>query len=413
MQEKTVLLVGVCSKQDSAFAYTMIELANLAQACGYRVVCEITQKLEHTKMPFYIGKGKLAEIVDMVEQEGIDAVLFNDELTPSQLKRISELLKCDVLDRTMLILEIFASHTKTKEAQLQVEISKLQYQLPRLVNQSDDFDRQGGGSGLINRGEGESKLELTRRQIEAKIAKKSRELTKMVQERKTQRTKRNKSQIKSVALVGYTNVGKSSLMNALICDQEEKQVFVKDMLFATLETRVRRIKLHKNYECLLSDTVGFIDKLPHHLVKAFRSTLEEVKEADILLHVIDISNPYYKQQKQITLQTLEAIGIKEIPIINVYNKIDLVDFKYSNTNENLYISTTNNIGIEAVKQTIIDALFHDYIDGNFLFPYDASALVSKMNETYDILLHEYVEQGIHIIAKVPKSFYERYKDYQY
>lgn len=413
IENRTVLLVGVECQQDTTFEYTMIELGNLAEACSYEVVGEVTQKMEHTKTTLYLGKGKLQEIADQVEKEEIDAVLFNDELSPSQFRNISELLPCEVLDRTMVILEIFASRASTKEAQLQVEISQLQYELPRLIGMNDELDRQGGGGGegLANRGGGETKLELNRRQIEARITKKTSELKKMVQERKTQREKRKKADIKTVALVGYTNAGKSSLMNALIQDDEEKQVFAKDMLFATLETRVRRIGLGKNSECLLTDTVGFVDKLPHHLIKAFRSTLEEVNEADLLLHVIDISNPHYKEQKQITLQTLEDIGVKDVAIIDVYNKIDVADIDIPESGESVYLSATQGTGIENLKLKIADHLFDDYCDGDFLFPYAMGSTVSSMNEKFDITLHENEENGIHVIARVPKEFVERYKEY--
>lgn len=409
MADKRVVLVGVEVQSDDAFAYTMVELRNLAQANGYEVVREVSQKLEHTQTAFYIGKGKLDEIVALVAEEEIDAILFNDELSPSQLRNISDVSPCVILDRTMVILDIFASRANTKEALLQVEISRLSYELPRLVGMNEQLGRQGGG-GFYNRGGGETKLELDRRGIEARIAKQTRELKKMVQERQIQRDKRKKSAVKTIALVGYTNAGKSSLMNALI-DKEDKQVYVQDMLFATLETRVRKVELGHKYACLLSDTVGFIDKLPHHLIQAFRSTLEEVKEADLLLHVIDGSNPYYQEQMQITLQTLNEIGVKDIPILNVYNKVDLLA-EVGDVHHTIYVSATKKIGIESLKQQIISILFPDYKVCVYLFPYTMGSVVSFMNDTFEVLELENKEQGIYVKANVSKQFQSKYKEYE-
>ena len=412
LKNKTILLVGVQTQQDTLFEYTMIELTNLAKSCSYEVIGTVTQKLEHTKNVVYIGKGKLQEIATRVEEEMIEVVLFNDELSPSQFRNISDLLTCEVLDRTMVILEIFASRASTKEAQLQVEISQLQYQLPRLIGMNEELDRQGGsGEGVYNRGGGETKLELNRRRIENKITKKKSELKKMVQERKTQREKRKKANIKTVALVGYTNAGKSSLMNVFVDSEESKLVFAKDMLFATLETRVRKINLGKNNECLLTDTVGFVDKLPHHLIKAFRSTLEEVKEADLLIHVIDISNPHYHEQIKITLQTLESIGVKNIPIIDVYNKIDIAGIDGFDVEDKIYLSATQKIGIDKLKTKMIDYLFDDYSDREFLFPYAEGAVVSLLNEKFDVTSYKNEVDGIRIIARISKEFLKRYKKY--
>lgn len=275
-----------------------------------------------------MGSGKIDELKNLVEENNADIVIFNNELSASQVKNIEEEINCNVIDRTALILDIFANRAKTRESKLQVEVAKLQYELPRLVGSNEDLGRQSGGVGTKNRGAGETKLELDRRRIEDKIANLNKELEVLKNQREVQKSKRKKSNIPNVALVGYTNAGKSSVMNALVekfINDEDKKVFEKNMLFATLETYVRNIKLDNNKSFLLSDTVGFVGDLPHSLVKAFRSTLEEVCDADLLLHVIDISNPNYENHINVTNETLNQIGADNIPVIYVYNKVDLME----------------------------------------------------------------------------------------
>ncbi|MDF9824148.1 GTP-binding protein HflX [Breznakia sp. PF5-3] len=409
VENEKVLLVGVETPQDKAFEYSMEELENLAYACGFEPIKQIVQKLESMQKHYYVGKGKLEEIAEAAED--IDVVIFNDELSPSQLRNIDEIIPCVVMDRTMLILDIFARRAQTKEAKLQVEISMLQYQLPRLVGTYENLNRQGGSAGFYNRGGGETKLELDRRQLEAKIHKKRQELKKMVQERKTQREKRKQTGIKTVALVGYTNAGKSTLMNALVAD-DEKMVFAEDILFATLETRVRKVKLSDQEECLLTDTVGFVDKLPHYLIQAFRSTLEEVKEADVLLHVIDLNNPYYQEQKNIAIRTLKEIGIEDIPIIEVYNKIDLQGVEASAGDHKVYVSSLQERGLELLRKALREALFADYQIGEFLFPYAMGDVVSYLNEQYKVVDMEYHGSGIALKLFAPMSIFQKYKQYK-
>jgi GTP-binding protein HflX len=326
-ERQKAIIVGVHYDQKEDFSNSMEELAQLAEACDIEVVGEVTQKLDRVHSAHYIGKGKLQELTALLAEKDVQTVLFNDELSPSQVRNLEEATDCKIIDRTVLILDIFAQRAKTKEAMLQVEIAKLQYMLPRLAGLGESLGRQGGGSGLINRGSGETKLELDRRRIEDRISRLHKELDTLVVQRKNQRKMRKKKEMPSIALVGYTNAGKSTLMNVLIEKfhaATEKKVFEKNMLFATLETSVRNITLPNNKSFLLTDTVGFISKLPHQLVKAFRSTLEEVAEADLLIHVVDFSNPNYKEQINVTKQTLKELRAENIPTIYAFNKVDLV-----------------------------------------------------------------------------------------
>lgn len=410
-QKVRALLVAIQTPEDDTFAYAMKELQNLAEADGFETVGEIVQKQAQIQRTHYLGKGKVEEVIEAIATLDVDALIFNDELTPSQFRNLDEEIPCTVLDRTMLILDIFASRAKTKEAKLQVEISTLQYQLPRLAGMYENLGRQGGGVGFYNRGGGESKLELDRRQIEERIRKKRKDLQKMVVERQVQRKQRQRSVAKTVALVGYTNAGKSSLMNVLVDDQK-KQVFVKDMLFATLETRVRVVTLAEGKTCLLSDTVGFVSKLPHHLIQAFRSTLEEVKEADLLLHVIDSSNAYYHEQMETTLATLKAIGIEQIPMIEVYNKIDLSGIKAQSNKQKVYLSATTKTGVEDLKAAMVDSLFQDDETWTLLLPYAMGNVVSMLKEMYEVRQLEYEEEGIRLSVVAPGQVLKRYQQYR-
>ena len=284
-EKEKVLLVGVETDETEDFERSMEELADLAQACEMQVVGILTQKMSAINKSLYIGTGKVKEVREYAAETGAQAVIFDNTLSPSQVRNLNEELELPILDRTGLILDIFAKRAKTREAVLQVETARLKYLLPRLVGMRDALSRQGGGSGsMSNKGAGEKKLELDRRKIEHRIAELQRELKEITKEREVQRSRRNKGRLPLVSLVGYTNAGKSTIMNMLLnayVKDEEKQVLEKDMLFATLDTTVRRIAPPDRKPFLLSDTVGFISKLPHSLVKAFHSTLEEAKEADL------------------------------------------------------------------------------------------------------------------------------------
>ncbi|MDO4261747.1 MAG: GTPase HflX [Eubacteriales bacterium] len=319
------LLLGVRLNDGEDFARSMDELSALAGACGMEEAGRITQQMDRPHAALYMGRGKLGEVQDYMEEHPVDVVVFDRSLTPSQMRNLQNILDCPILDRTTLILEIFASRARTREAKLQVESARLQYVLPRLTGMHRALSRQGGGSGLANKGAGEKKLELDRRRIERRMAELRRELDRVEKEREVQRSRRQTGGVPRVALVGYTNAGKSTLMNRMLdkyTRDPSKKVLEKDMLFATLDTTVRRVSMGAGREILLSDTVGFIHQLPTGLVKAFRSTLEEAREADLLLHVLDWSDEACRAQREVTEETLKELGAGDIPVIYVYNKAD-------------------------------------------------------------------------------------------
>ncbi|MBS4190601.1 GTPase HflX [Bacillus sp. FJAT-49705] len=414
--ERKAILVGVnVNNNQEDFVYSMQELGNLTAACNVNVLGKMTQNLNQVNKSHYIGTGKIQELHNLLKEKDADMVICDDELSPSQIRNLESELECEVIDRTMLILDIFASRAKTRESQLQVEVARLKYMLPRLIGMREFLGRQGGGAGLKNRGAGETKLELDRRKVEEKIAKLTKELEKLVAQRKTQRKKRTKNEIPVVSLVGYTNAGKSTIMNAMLekfSRGADKQVIEKNMLFATLETSVRKIKLKNNKTFLLTDTVGFINKLPHHLVKAFRSTLEEVIEADLLIHVIDYSNPYHEEQKKLTNHVLADIGIKDIPIIYAYNKADLMEGSFPSIHhDRVYLSAKNRIGLDQLSQLISNQIFDDYINCEFLIPYSEGEVVSYFNEQSHVLTTEYEASGTLLKVDCRKADAEKYQQY--
>lgn len=409
------LLIGVNIDSQNDFQQSMEELSNLAIACDIEVVGKVQQNLKAINKAYYIGTGKVEEVFIQMDEVKAEALIFNNELSPSQLRNLEKKLECTILDRTSLILEIFARRAKTKEAKLQVEVARLQYMLPRLVGANESLGRQGGGMGLKNRGAGETKLELDRRKIEIKIAELEKELEHIGNERQTQRKKRNKVELPSVALVGYTNAGKSSIMNAMVemfIKSEAKKVFEKDMLFATLETSVRNIKLPNKKAFLLSDTVGFVSNLPHNLVKAFRTTLEEVCEADLLIHVMDYSNPDYRQQIEVTADTLKQIGAEKIPVIYAYNKVDLVDFEVPVAQGDcVYISAKNKTGIDELIRLISENIFTEYVQCKMLIPYENGNLVSYFNGNANIQSTSYEGDGTLLTLECKEADYQRYQQF--
>lgn len=410
---KKGIIVGININNKNNFDESMEELKNLCLACKIETVGQIKQNSKKVNSTFYMGSGKIDELKNLVEENNADIVIFNNELSASQVKNIEEEINCNVIDRTALILDIFANRAKTRESKLQVEVAKLQYELPRLVGSNEDLGRQSGGVGTKNRGAGETKLELDRRRIEDKIANLNKELEVLKNQREVQKSKRKKSNIPNVALVGYTNAGKSSVMNALVekfINDEDKKVFEKNMLFATLETYVRNIKLDNNKSFLLSDTVGFVGDLPHNLVKAFRSTLEEVCDADLLVHIIDISNPNYKNQIDVTNETLSQIGADNIPMIYVYNKIDLIDLDKLDNNK-ILISAKRDIGIDRLIESICEKVFEDYIRFKLKIPYSEGKMISNIMENATILDSEYIEDGVIFNIEFSEKEYVKYKQY--
>nr|GGG80540.1 GTPase HflX [Virgibacillus oceani] len=412
---RKAILVGVNLGNQDEFNYSMQELGNLAAACNVDITGQLTQNLQRINQTHYIGKGKTDELQEMIDSTDADTIICDDELTSSQIRNLEAVLECDVMDRTMLILEIFAKRARTRESQLQVEVARLKYMLPRLIGSRESLGRQGGGSGLKNRGAGETKLELDRRKIEGKIAQLNKELEDLVAQRKTQRKKRNKKGLPVVSLVGYTNAGKSTIMNAVLelsHQQADKQVLEKDMVFATLETSVRKVKLDTNQPFLLTDTVGFINKLPHHLVKAFRSTLEEVVEADVLIHVVDFSNPNHKEQIKLTNEILQDIGVLTIPVIYAYNKADLTNRKFPGIEDNnIYLSAQKRIGLDELLHEISREIFSNYVECELFIPYSDGQIVSYFNENAHVLSEEYETDGIKLMVDCKKSDAERFQQY--
>ncbi|MDU0200608.1 GTPase HflX [Paenibacillus sp. MAH-36] len=416
-QKEKAIIVGVHLWNRSDFAYSMEELSNLAEACHVEVVGELSQKVTRVNPSHYIGTGKIQELAVLIADKGASVVICNDELTPSQIRNLESSLDCKVIDRTILILNIFGERAQTREAQLQVEVAELHYMLPRLVGLRESLGRQGGGAGLKNRGSGETKLELDRRKIEDRIAALQSELEKLVGRRQTQRKQRRKNEVPVICVVGYTNAGKSSLMNAMIeqynprADKQHKQVFTKDMLFATLETSVRSITLPDRKTFLLTDTVGFVSQLPHHLIKAFRSTLEEVSEADLLIQVVDISNPEYEKHIQVTNDTLKELGADHIPMIFAYNKADLTDHAYPRVEKDLvYLSARQQSGMEELTQLIRDRIFHNYMACEILIPYGQSRLVAYFNEHAHIQSTNYEPDGTRLKLECRVSDYHQFRD---
>ncbi len=413
---KKAIIVGIKINNQKDFDYMMDELENLVYANNITVSERLVQNLDKIHAGHYLGSGKIEELKKIIAETDVDMVIFNDELSPYQIRNLEEFFDIEVIDRTQLILDIFYKRAKTKEAKLQVEIARLQYELPRMRTSRDEkLDQQSGASGTANRGAGETKLEINYRTIKHRIQLLNKELENVIKERDIQRKQRKKNQISVVSLVGYTNAGKSTIMNKFVNKfnkGESKEVFEKDMLFATLETSVRNITLPDKKKFLLTDTVGFVSNLPHHLIKAFRSTLEEVREADLLIHVVDYSSIHYKNMMQTTDSTLAEVGVKDIPVIYVYNKADLTEKEIpADDGDSIYISAKNDIGLDLLLEKIYEKIFQDYEKAVFLIPYNKGDIVSHFNENASVLDIKHEENGTKITAECRKSDIEKYKNY--
>lgn len=402
------------------FNQELEELKNLALACDIEIIDEVTQVLPSFNNKTYVGKGKVLEIKQIAEALEAEVVIFNDELSAEQISNLDNALEITIYDRTYLILEIFKKRAKTKEAIIQVEMASLSYLLPRLTGLRSGMSRQRGtGGGFAHgRGAGETKLELDRRITNDKIATLKNELKELAKKRKQQRIKRNNSITKTVCLVGYTNSGKSSLLNILLRNSntynKEKDVLQKDMLFATLQTATRRVDTILG-SFILTDTVGFIEKLPHMLIEAFKSTLEEIKEADLLIHVVDASNPKYVDQINATNNVLKELKVENIPIIYAFNKIDKVDnYLYipNDYPEALRISVKENINIDRLIDLIINKLYADYKEVTFAISYDKQNILYKLKNQVISSNVKYQEKEVLLQCKASSSVIEKYKEYK-
>ncbi|MFA7157092.1 MAG: GTPase HflX [Bacilli bacterium] len=393
-----VIVIGVRLEDDVNFDDSIEELKNLCQACNYDVVGEIFQNLKKIVTSTFVGEGKVEEIKNLAKELEVQKLIFNDDLTPSQIRNLQKATKCQILDRSGLIIEIFSSRAKTKEAKIQVEIATLNYLLPKLVSSDANLSQQTGGAGSKNKGLGEKQIDLDKRKIRNSVAVLKKELEKVVTERNNRRVKRNKSEIPSIAIVGYTNAGKSTLLNYFVNRygfKQDKNVLEKDMLFATLDTSIRKIIFDDNKKVLISDTVGFVSKLPHDLINAFRSTLEEAKEADLLLNVVDLSNKNYQMQIDVTNDTLKHIGVEDVPIINVFNKIDKISgIETKNDKVNVYISAYSGEGIEDLISLIKEYLFKNNKKYKLLIPYSSSKVFSYLKEEANVISFEEKDNGI-------------------
>ncbi|PXY85142.1 GTPase HflX [Lactobacillus melliventris] len=406
---KTKAFIAGVNLNDPNFDYYMNELANLTEAANMQVVGQARQNAEHIIAGTYFGLGKINEIKDMARGLKAKVLVLNDELTPVQIRNLEKLTKLRVVDRTELILEIFSNRAQTKQAKLQVQLAQLQYELPRLHPSENSLDQQRGnggstGGGFANRGAGETKLELNRRTIGKQISIIKRELQTISKQEEIKAKRRNQNHIPKVALVGYTNAGKSTTMNGLLTEfskHSAKQVFVKNMLFATLDTNVRRIDLDNNFSFILSDTVGFISKLPHNLIESFKATLQEVKDADLLINVVDASDPNMIQMIRTTQNVLDEIGVKNTPMITAYNKADKSERNYPQIEgSGILYSAIDTKSIATLADLITKHIFSSYKQINLLLPLSAGKILAYLHENAQVLKENYQNDGIHVVARL-------------
>ena len=399
--EERVILVGVSTGEGDDTAQSLDELEELAKTAGAVTVGRVIQNREQIHPGTYIGTGKIAEVQQLAYEVEATGIICDDELTPAQLKNLEEELDLKVMDRTLIILDIFASRASTSEGKIQVELAQLKYRQARLVGLGSSLSRLGGGIGT--RGPGEKKLEMDRRLIKNRIAQLNRELREVKRHRELTREQRTKNRIPVVAIVGYTNAGKSTLLNTLT----GAGVLQEDQLFATLDPTTRSRKLPSGQEILLTDTVGFIRKLPHHLIDAFKSTLEEAKYADLILHVVDASNPQMDEQMYVVYETLQRLEAMDKPVVTAFNKMDRIgesltvrDFKADRI---VQVSAKTGEGLEALLQAIEEILREQKIYIERVYSYQESGKIQLIRKYGELLEEEYKEDGIHVSAYVPKE----------
>lgn len=409
--EYRAILVGVQLRDD--ISYSMDELEGLAHADNVEVIGRMVQSLDRPNTATMIGKGKVQELAEMCANMEADMVIFNDELTGVQLRNLEDAIGVRVIDRTILILDIFADRATSKEGKLQVELAQLQYRMPRLTGFGKSLSRLGGGIGT--RGPGEKKLETDRRHIAGRVDDIKEELRRLSKTREVQRSGREKSQIPVVALMGYTNSGKSAIMNRLLAmsEKEDKVVSSQDMLFATLDTQHRKIELETGSEFILIDTVGFVSKLPHSLVEAFKSTLDEVKYADLLVHIVDTAYEHRDFQIDVTNNVIKQIGAAGKDKIMVYNKMDIATEKPLDVSgyDAVYVSALTGENIDELIAKIKDKIFGSRVETYMLIPYDKGNITSYLCENAEIISMDYKENGTLLYGRLEKEDYEKYKMY--
>lgn len=413
MSERAILIGIEWGRNDSLWTVddSLEELKQLADTAGATVIKKFIQKRSKPDPAFFIGRGKVQELALYAQQENIDLCVFDDELSPAQQRNIESVMGIRILDRTALILDIFAQRARTNEGKLQVELAQLQYTLPRIMGKGLMLSRLGGGIGT--RGPGETKLEVDRRRIRDRIAFIKDQIEKVKAVRSLHRSKRKKNNVFEVSLVGYTNAGKSTLLNTLT----NSDIYAKDQLFATLDPTTRQLTLPNKQEIIITDTVGFIQRLPHQLIAAFRSTLEVVTEADLLVHVIDVSHELYKEQAAAVHEVLKEIGAETKPVITVYNKIDKLppDSKLADRlaleEDTVCISAAKKLNLESLQQMIESHLKSKAVEVTLCIPYAETAKAAQLHETANVLEQEYTENGAVMKVILPVEDLEAYNEY--
>lgn len=402
-EEEKIILVGVSLQEKDDTIESLDELEELAKTAGAVTVAKVIQNRESVHPGTYIGKGKIAEVKDLLYELKATTVVCDDELSPAQIKNLELELDAKVIDRTVMILDIFASRASTREGKIQVELAQLKYRSSRLIGLGKSLSRLGGGIGT--RGPGEKKLEVDRRLIRDRISQLNKELADVAKARETTRKQRSKNPVPVVAIVGYTNAGKSTLLNTLT----DANVLEEDKLFATLDPTTRNLVLESGQQILLTDTVGFIRKLPHHLIDAFKSTLEEAKYADIILHVVDSSSETAYHQMHIVYETLKNLGVKDKVIITAFNKQDKLEtdqiMKDFQADKTVKISAKKGNGLEELLDTIEEVLQEKKVYIETIYSYQEAGKLQLIRKYGQLLEEQYLEEGIFVKAYVPKEVY--------
>lgn len=407
-QVERLILVTVCTGSAEFASHSLDELEELVDTAGGMTVGRLIQNREQIHPGTYLGTGKLNELIELIYQTHADGIVCDDELSPAQLRNLEDALQTKVMDRTLVILDIFASHASTHEGKIQVELAQLKYRAARLVGLRSSLSRLGGGIGT--RGPGEKKLEIDRRYIHERISVLKAELKDVIRHRDVTRQKRSGSMLPMAAIVGYTNAGKSTLFNRLT----GAGVLAQDQLFATLDPAIRTMEMEEGQKLLLSDTVGFINKLPHHLIEAFRSTLEETRYADLILHVVDASDPQMDLHMYVVYDTLRELGITDKPVITIFNKMDLADpeqrYQDSRADAVFTISAVSGQGIEQLQEGILQQLRAQSVFVEKLFPYEKVGKIQLLRQYGQLLTEEYNEDGVLVTGYIPARFFGQLYD---